>query len=183
MQRSFSAYLGYLFQPFFRAWWAAITGCASILALFITPRTGVLVSGGEMMTLTFAMLLLAFLTLSVFVQGWRLYRRPTATLHVDSFERNRDVQEGWLFVLSGDLEVSVGTVLDVHKRAGAAEVPLALVRVIARNSSGAFQAAPIGKLNPLHLREHSAGGLKPEHLVVRSQVDLQRIKENLDDLR
>jgi len=104
-------------------------------------------------------------------------------LQVSPFERNRDIQEGWVFILNGNIHLSVGTVVDVHKKMGEIEVPLALIRINARNSSGVYQATPIGKMNPVHIKEHSVGGLKPGDLVVRTSMDLQRIKELADELR
>lgn len=178
-----SSYLRFIFSPFFRNWWAVLTGCASILAIYITPSQGVTLTGAMMMTMTFVILTMVFITLSVFSQGWQLYMGRLEGLRVSSFERNRDVQEGWVFILDGDIDLAVGTVIDVHKRTGAVEVPLALIRIDARNSDGAYQATPIGKMNPAHIREHSAGGLKPADLIVRTSVDLQRIKEVVDDLR
>lgn len=178
-----SSYLFFLLSPFFRNWWAVLTGCASILALYITPSQGINLTGAMMMTMTFIVLAMVFITLSAFSQGWQLYISRLEGLRVSSFERNRDIQEGWVFILNGNIDLAVGTVVDVHKRTGAVEVPLALVRIDARNSDGAYQATPIGKMNPAHIREHSAGGLKPADLIVRTSVDLQRIKEVVDDLR
>ena len=182
-QPTFSGYLRFLFSPFFRNWWAALTGCASIFAMYITPSQGTTLSGPGMLTVTFIALTLIFITASALNQGWQLYIGKMRGLRVSSFERNREVEEGWVFLLEGDIELAVGTVIDVHKKTGSAEVPLALVRIVAKNSCGAYQAAPIGKINPTHIREHSAGGLKAEDLIVRTSVDLQRMKEVVDDLR
>lgn len=181
---TFGSFLRFLFSPFFRNWWAALTGCASILAMYITPSQGITLSGSAMMTATFVALMLLFITLSSLGQGWQLYMGRLGGLHVTSFERNRDMPEGWVFVLVGDIDLAVGTVIDIHKKTGAAEVPLSLVRIASRNSSGAYQATPIGKINPTHIKEHSAGGLRPVDLIVRTSVDLQRIKEvaNANDL-
>lgn len=183
MQPTLSTYLRYLFAPFFRNWWAALTGCASLLAMYVTPARGATVSGAAMMTVTFVILTLAFLTLSAVTQGWGLYAGQLRGLRVASFERNREVPAGWVFVLAGDVELSVGTVVDVYKRVGAVEVPLALAQVVAQNSSGSYQAVPIGKLNPVHAKEHAAGGLKSADLVVRAQIDIQRMKEVVNDLQ
>lgn len=178
-----SSYLRFIFSPFFRNWWAVLTGCASILAIYVTPSQGITLTGAMMMTMTFVILTMVFITLSAFNQGWQLYMGRLQGLRVSSFERNRDVQEGWVFILDGDIDLSVGTLIDVHKRTGAVEVPLALIRIDARNSDGAYQATPIGKMNPAHIREHSAGRLKPADLIVRTSVGFQRIKEVVDDLR
>ena len=181
-QPTFGSFLQFLFSPFFRNWWAALTGCASIFAMYITPSSGITLSGGAMMTATFVGLTLVFIALSVVGQGWQLYTRRLDYLQVKSFERNRDMPGGWVFVLVGGVDLSVGTVIDIHKKAGAAEVPLSLVRIVSQNSCGAYQATPVGKINPTHIKEHSTGGLRPMDLVVRTSIDLQRIKEVANDL-
>ncbi|MGD9733582.1 MAG: hypothetical protein AB7U45_15500 [Desulfamplus sp.] len=178
-----SSYLRFIFSPFFRYWWAALTGCASILAIYITPSQGVTLTGAVMMTMTFVILTMVFITLSALGQSWQLYMMRPQGLRISSFERNRNIKEGWVFVLYGDIELSVGTVIDIHKRTGTVEVPLALIRIDARNSDGAYQATPIGKMNPLYIKEHSAGGLKPSDLIVCTSVNLQRIREVVDDIR
>lgn len=180
--KTLPSFLRFLFSPFFRYWWAALTGCASILAMYVTPTAGITLSGAAMMTATFVGLTFLFITFSVLGQGWQLYIGRLGGLQVISFERNRDMPEGWIFVLVGDIDLSVGTVIDIHKKTGMAEVPFSLVRIISRNSRGAYQATPIGKINPTHIKEHSAGGLRSTDLIVCTSVDLQRIKEIANDL-
>lgn len=62
-------------------------------------------------------------------------------------------------------------------------IPFALARIESKNSSGAFRAVPVGKLNPIHAGEHSAGDLRSSDLVLHAHVDLSRIKEVIDDIR
>jgi hypothetical protein len=150
--------------------------------MYITPSHGITLSGAAMMTATFGVLSLIFITLSVLGQGWQLYIGQLGGVQVTSFERNRDMPEGWVFVLVGDIDFAVGTVIDIHKKTGAAEVPLSLVRITSRNSCGAYQATSIGKINPTHIKEHAAGSLRPMDLIVRTSIDLQRIKEVANDL-
>ncbi len=182
MMSNMSCFLRFLFSPFFRNWWAVLTGCASILAIYITPSQGFNLTGAMMMTMTFFVLSLVFLTLSVLSQGWQLFISRLEGLRVSSFDRNRDIPEGWVFILDGNIDLAIGTVVDVHKKTGEAEVPLALVRINSRNSTGRYQATPIGKMNPAHIKEHSAGGLKPVDLIVLTSVDLQRLREVANDL-
>jgi hypothetical protein len=177
------SYLLFLFSPFFRNWWAVLTGCASILAIYITPSQGITLNGAMIMTMTFVFLTMVFIIFSTISQGYQLYIDRMEGLYVSSFERNRDIQEGWVFILTGNIDLPIGTVVDFHKKMGEAEVPLALIRIVSRNSKGAYQATPIGKMNPSHIREHSNGGLRPFDLVVRTSVDLQRIKEVINELR
>ena len=177
-----SSYIRYLTAPFFRAWWAVITGVASLLSLYIAHAWQVVVTAPLATTMTFVILTMAFLVLSVVTQGWALFVAARTGLRVTAFERNREVDEGWIIVIEGSVDVSVGSVIDIHKRAGAAEVPLALVRVTGKNSNGSYQATPIGRINPAHAREHAAGGLKSSDLVVRPFVEMERMTEVLNGI-
>lgn len=182
-QPKWSSYLYFIFSSFFRNWWAMLTGCASIVAFFVTPSKGVILNGATMMLVTFIVLTLIFMTISTLSQGWQLYLGRLNGLRVSSFERNREIEDGWIFVIEGDTDLAVGSIIDIYKKAGAAEVPLALAQIVAKNSSGAYQAIPVGKINPTHIREYSAGGLRAEDLIVRTSVAVQRVMEVVDDLR
>lgn len=150
--------------------------------MYITPSQGITLSGAAMMTVTFISFSLIFLTVSALVKSWEIYSDQRCELHVSSFERNRSISGGWVFVLIGDVDLQVGTVIDIHKKSGGVEVPLSLVQIASRNSSGAYQATPLGKINPTHINEHSVGALRPTDLIVRTSVDLRRIMEVANDL-
>lgn len=180
---TFSAYLRYLTAPFFRTWWAVLTGLASLLSLYIAHTWSITLSAPAATTLTFVIFTMGFFVLSVVAQGWHLFAGQASGLIVTQFDRSRDVEEGWYLVISGNTELSVGSVFDVFKRVGSAEVPLALARVTARNSDGTYQAAPVGRINPAHAREHASGRLRPGDLVVRPFVDIRRLRESTDDFR
>lgn len=179
---TFGDFVAYLTKPFFRAWWAVATGFASILALYITRDSHVTLGGAGVATLTLIGSILLFLVLSVTSQGWKLFAGQSTGFHVVSFEKSRDIQEGWLLIIGGNSEMTVGTVIDIHKRTAAGEVPLAFFEVSGKNSDGHYQATPIGRINPSHIKEHSAGGLRPSDLVVRTSVELKRMKEVARDI-
>lgn len=180
MPPSFSAYLRFLTAPFFKAWWAVITGLASFLSLYVANRSTLTLSAMAAFSVTFLLFTLGFFALSAVAQGWTLYSTQGNPLTVVQFDRNRDVEEGWYLVISGSADLSVGSVCDIHRRVGSAEVPLALVRVTGRNSDGTFQAAPLGRMNPSLTREHAAGRLRPGDLVIRPFVDVRRLRESAD---
>jgi len=179
---TFGDFVAYLTKPFFRTWWAVITGFASILALYVTRDSHFTIDGPGVASLILLGSILLFLVLSVTSQGWKLFRGQSAGLHVLSFEKSRDVAEGWLLIIGGNAEVIVGTVVDIYKRTPAGEVPLAFFEISGRNSDGRYQATPIGRINPSHIREHSAGGLRPSDLVVRTSVEIKRMKEVARDI-
>lgn len=174
---TFGSYLRYLTKPFFLSWWVTLSGFASVLALFITPAGGVKLGGIAVASLCLLGFTLAFLIFSVVAQGWNAYAKESTGLKVASIERVRDSKEGWLLIIEGNVEVSVGAVIDVYRRTGVVEVPFALVRVTEKNSAGAYQAMPIGGVNPVHIREHNAGSLRSTDLVVRSFVEMRRLRE------
>jgi hypothetical protein len=180
---TFGSYVRYLSAPFFRAWWAAVTGLASILSLYIASRSEITLSAPVAFTLTFVVFTMVFLVLSVVAQGWALFQRQATSFTVTQFDRSREVQEGWYLVIASGSVIAAGAVLDVHRRVGSAEVPLALVRVTGTNSDGTYQAVPLGRINPAHIREHAAGRLRPSDLVVRPFVDITRLRESSDDIR
>ena len=179
---SYASYLRYLTRPFFRAWWAALTGFASVLALYLTRDSGVTIGPVAVATLILLSFTLVFLVVAVISQGWRLDSAPPKTLRVTAFEQSRDMEGGWLLLIEGDVDLNVGAIVDVHKRAGVGEVPLALFRVESKRSDGAYQATPIGRINPVHIREHTAGGLRTGDLVVKPFVEFRRILEIADDI-
>lgn len=179
---SVTDYLAFLFRPFFRAWWAALTGFASVLALFLARDTSINVGGATVSIVVLVAFTASFVLVSVVAQSWALFQNSAASLQVRSFDKSKELAEGWVLVIEASAELTVGTVLDVYRRAGLAEVPLALVQVVSRNSNGAYQAAPIGKINPVHIREHANGGLRPSDLIVRPFVDLSRIREVSRDI-
>jgi hypothetical protein len=170
-------YIGFMFRPFFRAWWASLTGFASVLALYLARDSRIEIGGAAIASITLLFFSLVFVILSVVTQGWELYQSRTGGLRVKSVEKSKEVTEGWILILETSATLSVGAVVDIHKRSGVTEVPLALVQITGRNSDGAYQATPIGKINPAHIREHSAGGLRPTDLVVRPFVEFQRFRE------
>ena len=75
MGPKFSAYLAFLFQPFFRWWWAAVTGFASIFSVLVTPQSGLVLNSATVAVIIFVGFTMAFLTVSTLVQGWDLYRK------------------------------------------------------------------------------------------------------------
>ena len=182
IQPSFGDYLAYLLRPFFRAWWAAITGFASVLALFLARESTIAVGGPGIAIAVLLLFSLSFVILAAVSQGWVLYKSQAQTMRVISFEKTKEVAGGWVLIVEAQADIGIGATLDIHKRSGVAEVPLALVEIVGRNSDGAYQARTIGKINPVHIREHANGGLRPTDLVVRPFVKWTRIAEVNRDL-
>lgn len=179
---TFGGFIAWLTRPFFKAWWAVITGFASLLALYIARDSRITIGGAGIATMILLLFTIAFVVLSVAAQGWKLYAGQGTALHVVSFEKSRDVQQGWLLLIDGSTDLDTGAVIDVHKRTAAGEVPLALFEIVGTNSRGQRQATPIGRINPTHIREHSAGGLRSTDLVVKTSIEMRRMREVARDI-
>jgi hypothetical protein len=90
MAPSFSAYLAYLFRPFFRWWWAAVTGFASIFSVLVTPQSGLVLRSPSVAIVIFIGFTMAFLTLSALVQSWDLYRKRQTDLRVAAIQKTKE---------------------------------------------------------------------------------------------
>ena len=71
----FGTYLGTLMSPFFRWWWALITGVATLLAFFALKTNGLTLSGTQVALAVLIFFSLVFLMLSVVSQGFKWYSR------------------------------------------------------------------------------------------------------------
>src|SRR5262245_50692730 len=105
MQPGLANYFAFLFQPFFRWWWAVITGFASIISLLVTPQSGFVLGQAGVALITFLVLTLAFLTLSTTLQGWQLYRKRCPDLRVSGVQKTQEYGGEYIALLCGDMEV------------------------------------------------------------------------------
>jgi len=71
----FVKYLGTLMSPFFRWWWALITGIATLLSFFAWKTNGLTLSGTQVALAVLILLSLLFLMLSVVRQSFKWYSR------------------------------------------------------------------------------------------------------------
>ena len=143
MQPNIPTYLGWIFQVFFRWWWAALTGTASLVPLFWIPQSGISLSNITVTATIFVVLTLAFLTVSVLVQGWSLYWDRSRQLEVVSIRESKDLGSDWIFVIDGYLQESSGVLIEVRRLLEDTEVPFALVRVVDTTEKGYYQAVPV----------------------------------------
>jgi hypothetical protein len=124
---------------------------------------------------------LVFLVVSVISQGWHAWATRSG-IRVASIERIGAGKQGWLLIVESHADVAVGAVFDVYRRSRSVEAPLALFEVTEKTSTGAYQATPIGAINPSLAREHTAGSLRPADLVVREFVEVRRLRAIADEL-
>lgn len=185
MRLGIGSYIAWISQPFFRWWWAVITGVVTLIAFLWTdqgmtvPRFGVLIavvgSSG-----------LIFLTFSVLVQGWLLYSDRTGLFEVVALQKNknRDLGSDWVLVLRGPIELPTGRILQVTRKLyDGVEVPFAIVKTSGKTASGLYQSVPIwlssGHLNDFKKHEFTVLSLFIEphptyHCIQRALGELEK---------
>jgi len=169
-------YLSFIVGPFFRWWWALITGLATLLSYKVTPQAGWHIGAVGALTLTLLCSTLLFLAISVVYQGWQLFRGRYAELVLRGIQRSRDLGSDWVFVLSAGLDLPIGTIIDVHRRLGDVEVPFALIEIIGATSDGLYQALPRW-LAPIHIRDYTGGRFSTSETVCVRNITSTRVRD------
>src|SRR5258708_25946873 len=118
MRQQFVSYFGFLFQPFFRWWWAAVTGFASIFGVLVTPQQGLVLKPSTVALIIFAAFTLAFLTLSTLIQGWKLYRGRYTDLRVLDVQKTKEHGGEYVALVCGDVDVQSGTLAELRRQMG-----------------------------------------------------------------
>lgn len=180
MQPNIPTYLGWIFRVFFRWWWAALSGTASIAALFWTPQSGITLSNIAVTAMIFVVLTLSFLTVSVLVQGWALYWDRGHQPEVVSIRRSKDLGSDWIFVINGYLQESGGALIEVRRLLEDTEVPFALVRVVGTTERGYYQAVPIW-LSAGNLRDFTQHKFDLSALRAKTSVTYERVLEAFNE--
>jgi hypothetical protein len=152
MATSLSSYLSWLTAPFFRWWWAAVTGVVSLIAFVWTPKS-VNISKPVLLAILLLASTLLFLALTVTVQGWRLYV-SRSRFEILNFLRDKNKELGfeWIMTFKGPPSVDVDRVLQVNRLFDDGRViPFAIVKVLGLNDNSIYQAGPVwlspGNLN------------------------------------
>lgn len=151
-KKSTAGFLRLIFGSFFRWWWAAITGFASIASWLFVSRKGILLAPFMFSILILLGLILLFLVLSTVYQGWLIYQERFTRLQVVGFQRCSSYGGDYVFLLEGNLGAAQGTVVELKRFHAGVEVPIALVEIMEKNSKGQYQARPIW-VSPGHLRD------------------------------
>ena len=183
MKQGVGPYLAWLSRPFFRWWWAVITGVVTLIAFGWSPQ-GVTVPRVGVLVAVVAGSALLFLTLAVLGQGWRLYLDRTRPFEVVALQKvkNRDLGSDWVLVLQGRSDVDVGCILQVSRRLhDGVEVPFAIVKTSGKNASGLYQSVPIW-LSPGHLNDFKKHGFSVASLLVERHPTLDCIRRALRDM-
>jgi hypothetical protein len=172
-------YIAFLFGPFFRAWWAVVTGVASILSFAIVSPSGLTLSRLTVSLSVLFVSALIFLTGSALVQGWQLFRGRFTDLTVVSVQKCRDYGGDYLILLTGSVAGGRGALVEIKRVMGPVEAPFALVELLDRNAKGLHQGKPIW-IAPGHLREFTQGEFSSADLIANSTIGADTIRGKID---
>lgn len=176
-RKSIWSFLGLIFSSFFRWWWVAITGAASLASWLIIPPTGLPLSPLMSGVLMFFVSALLFLTLTTVYQGWMIYQTGFQELRVTAFKRSDCYDGEYLFCLSGLIEVAQGTIIELRRFNDGVELAVALVEIMERNSEGEYQARLIW-FSPGHLNQLKTGEYAYADLIAKPLVQLRTIERS-----
>lgn len=173
---SVSGYTLWLLGPFFRWWWAGLTGVVSIFGFVWTPDSGLSLSPAAVLILIFFYFLILFFGLSSLTQGWQLYFQQQKPLRVLTVQKNLEGDSDLLFVIDGFLREKGGTLLEIRRVYENAELPFCIVRVIGGTDDGYIQATPIWT-SAGHLRSFTRHEFEVRDLRVTQTLLYERVRE------
>ena len=163
------SFIRLIFGSFFRWWWVAITGSASIVGWSFLPATGISLSPLILGLLIFFGSALLFLTVTTVYQGWIIYQGNFESLSVSGFLANDCYGGEHIVKLIGPDDVALGTVVELSRFYNDAELPIALVEIVERNTLGEYQAKLIwfspGHLNDLKTEKYACSDITATNLV------------------
>ena len=173
-------FLGIMFGPFFRWWWATITGVATIAGWFLFPASGFGLSRIWICFLILLFFTLLFLTISAMYQGYKLFRNSCSRLTLDSIQRCDDFSGDHLFLFKGNRNTEIGSLLEVYRDLADLEVCIALIEVIHIKDDGIVQAKPIW-FSPIHKRDLQGGRIGITCLTLRPVIRRENVERWLEE--
>lgn len=144
MGHTFIRYIGWLFGPFFRWWWAAVTGIIGLIAFAWTPAS-ISFSKPVLLLLLLVVSALFFLSATVLAQGWKLFSERSS-FRIVSLTR---VEEGefdceWIVIFEGPPGIQVDWILQVDRKFDDGRVAsFAIIRVLNKLNECTYQAASV----------------------------------------
>lgn len=176
-RNSIWSFLGLIFSSFFRWWWVAITGAASLASWLIIPPAGLPLSPLMSGILMFFGSALFFLTVTTVYQGWKIYQAGFKELQVAGFQRSDCYGGEYLFRLSGLIDLAQGTIIELRRFNDGVEVAVALVEIMEKNTDGEYQARLIW-FSPGHLNQLRTGEYAYSDIIARPLVQLRTIEKS-----
>ena len=181
MPATYGHFLRLMLGPFFRWWWAAVTGVASIASLFLVPAQGVTLSRFSIAASVLTVSALFFVTLSVLEQGWKLFQDRFIDLEVAAIQRVQEEDMEYIVLLRGYLPTYKGALVELRRRIGEREAPLAFLEVMDRNSQGLYQARAIW-IAPLHRPDLVGNRIALSDVLSSTCIDIDKIRRLKDQI-
>ncbi len=173
-------YLGALTRPFFRWWWALITGLATLLSYFTLQATGVSLTAAQAAMGVFGTLTLAFFAVSVMVEGFGWYRQAHRQPTVVSCTPADAESSPEVFQLTSVLPLDPGQVISLLRAVGDRVVCMGMLKV-ERLIGERYQCVPLW-IAAIHRQDLKQGKIQVAHLsasVLLNESDLTRYREEV----
>jgi hypothetical protein len=178
---TYGRYLRLLLGPFFRWWWATIAGVASIASLVLVPAKGITMSPVTVAAGILTTSILLFLTISVLDQGWKLFEDRFTDLVVAGIQHVREENMEYIVLLRGHLPADKGILVELRRRIGEREAPLAFLEIVGRNSQGFYQAKTLW-IAPAHRPELVANRIAISDVLCSTCIDIDTIRRLKDQV-
>lgn len=176
---SFLEYAKTVLSPFFKWWWALITGVATFTGYILTSDAGLKIDRVSMLFLILVFFILIFLTFSVFIQGWQVFRDQSNEVKLVNIQKNNDLGGEFVFIFSSFKPIENGTLINIKRRLGDIEVPFAIVEIISMNKNGNPQGKEVS-IKPAHLRDFKNGKCSIIDLTASPYIFANQLKETID---
>ena len=173
------SFLKLIFSSFFRWWWAAITGFASIVSLFLFPEEGILLNAFMFSLLILFGFSLIFLALSSVYQSWQIYQKYFMSMKIVGFLKSDIYGDEYVLLLESETDFNQGTVIELKRFDKEVEVAIALVEIIEKNSKEQYQASLIW-ISPGHLRDLKMGHIVYSEIKAEPYVKLNTLQKAKD---
>lgn len=171
----FVRYLGTLASPFFRWWWALITGIATLLSFFAWKTEGLALSGTQVALAVLIFFTLGFFVLSVLVQGFKWYTRAHHNPEVLTCAPATSDSDSEVFHIRSFLPLEPGQVMSLLRTIDDRVVCMGMLKV-ERVLSDRYQCIPLW-LGAIHRRDLKQGKVQPRLLSISlliNESDLSR---------
>lgn len=172
---------GFLFNSFFKWWWAAITGLASLLSWIVLPNNDIIIKKVWISVLIIIISILLFLCISTILQSWKLFTGEyTKKIKVDGLLRSDETDKKHIFLLNGASGITIGSLMEVYGFRNQLEVPVALIEVEHCRDDGITQANALW-ISPIHLLDIKKGNFLTSSLKVRNYIGKKFIDRWIDE--
>lgn len=168
------SFIKLLFGSFFRWWWTAVTGVATLLSFFAIPN-GIVIGRTVTALLIFSALTLLFLTISTVYQGWSLYKSRVSPPVFLRFHELEKFGKDLVCLVDGVPKEAEGKIAQLKREVSTGlEVPFAVIEFGERNADGQVLAEVVwispGHLSDLRSNQFSASDVIVDLFVNRKSM-------------